>query len=61
VRIKGGTIDGVKAVAGYVHDKDGRLNSFAMMANNLIPQDESLWRMHEDMIKELLDVKQSLQ
>jgi D-alanyl-D-alanine carboxypeptidase len=48
-------------VAGYVHDKDGRLISFAMMANNLIPQDESLWRMHEDMIKELLDVKQSLQ
>ncbi len=57
VRIKGGTIDGVKAVSGYVHDKNGRLISFAMMANNLIPQDESLWRMHEDIIKELLDVK----
>ncbi len=57
VRIKGGTIDGVKAVAGYVHDKDGRLISFAMMANNLIPQDESLWRMHEDIRKELLEIK----
>lgn len=57
VRIKGGTIDGVKAVAGYVHDKDGRLISFAMMANNLIPRDESLWRVHEDIIKELLDLK----
>ena len=59
VRIKGGTIDGVKAVAGYVHDKDGRLISFAMMANNLIPQDESLWRAHEDIIKELLNLKTS--
>ena len=57
VRIKGGTIDGVKAVAGYVHDKDGRLISFAMMANNLIPRDESLWRAHEDIIKELLNLK----
>ncbi len=61
VRIKGGTIDGVKAVAGYVHDKDGRLISFAMMANNLIPQDESLWRMNEDIIKKLLEIKQSPQ
>lgn len=58
VRIKGGTIDGVKAVAGYVHDKDGRLISFAMMANNLATnKDESLWRVHEDIIKTLLDVK----
>ncbi|MBR5151607.1 MAG: D-alanyl-D-alanine carboxypeptidase/D-alanyl-D-alanine-endopeptidase, partial [Elusimicrobiaceae bacterium] len=59
VRIKGGTIDGVKAVAGYVHDKDGRLISFAMIANNLIPRDETLWRAHEDIIKELLNLKQS--
>ena len=57
VRIKGGTIDGVKAVAGYVHDKDGRLVSFAMMANNLVTRDETLWRAHEDIIKELLNLK----
>ena len=59
VRIKGGTIDGVKAVAGYVHDKDGRLISFAIMANNLVSRDENLWRAHEDIIKELLNLKSS--
>lgn len=59
VRIKGGTIDGVKAVAGYVHDKDGRLISFAMIANNLVTRDEALWRAHEDIIKELLNLKRS--
>ena len=57
VRIKGGTIDGVKAVAGYVHDKDGRIISFAMIANNLATRDEGLWRAHEDIIKNLLEVK----
>lgn len=55
VRIKGGTIDGVKAVAGYVHDKDGKLVAFALMANNLATnKDESLWRIHENIIKKLL-------
>ncbi len=57
VRIKGGTIDGVKAVAGYVHDKDGRLIAFAMIANNLVVRDEALWRVHENIIKELLNLK----
>ena len=57
VRIKGGTIDGVKAVAGYVHDKDGRLIAFAMIANNLVGRDEALWRVHENIIKELLNLK----
>ncbi len=60
VRIKGGTIDGVKAVSGYVHDKDGRLISFAMIANNLATRDEGLWRAHEDIIKELLLLKKPL-
>ncbi len=56
VRVKGGTIDGVKAVAGYVHDKDGNLVSFALMANNLpTNKDETLWRMHENIIKRLLE------
>ena len=56
VRVKGGTIDGVKAVAGYVHDKDGHLVSFALMANNLSTnKDETLWRMHENIIKRLLE------
>ena len=57
LRIKGGTIDGVKAVAGYVHDKDGRLIAFAMIANNLVGRDEALWRVHENIIKELLNLK----
>lgn len=56
VRVKGGTIDGVKAVAGYVHDPDGNLISFAMIANNLSTnKDETLWRMHENIIKKLLE------
>lgn len=54
VRVKGGTIDGVKALAGYTHDKDGRLIAFALMANNLASKDEALFRIHEDIIKRLL-------
>ena len=58
VRIKGGTIDSVKALAGYVPDADGRLIAFAFMANNLATnKDESLWRMHENIIKRLLEQK----
>lgn len=56
VRVKGGTIDGVKALAGYVHDKKGRLVSFVFMANNLASKDESLLRIHEDIIKKLLEL-----
>lgn len=54
VRVKGGTIDSVKAAAGYVKDKDGRLISFVFMANNLAQKDEALFRIHEDILKELL-------
>lgn len=54
VRVKGGTIDGVKALAGYTHDRDGRLIAFALMANNLVSKDEALFRIHEDIIKRLL-------
>lgn len=56
VRLKGGTIDGVKAAAGYVHDKDGKLIAFVLMANNLASKDESLLRMHETIIKQLLQL-----
>ena len=56
VRIKGGTIDSVKTVAGYVHDNNGKLISFALMANNLASnKDEKLWRVHENIIKKLLE------
>ncbi len=56
VRIKGGTIDGVKALAGYVPSANGRLIAFALIANNLATnKDESLWRMHENIIKRLLE------
>lgn len=51
VRVKGGTIDGVKAVAGYVHDTDGRPVAFALIANNLASKDETILRIHEDIIK----------
>lgn len=58
VRIKGGTIDGVKALAGYVPDAQGRLIAFVFMANNLATnKDESLWRMHENLIKTLMEQK----
>ena len=58
MRIKGGTIDGVKALAGYVPDAQGRLIAFVFMANNLATnKDESLWRMHEDLIKTLMEQK----
>ncbi len=58
VRIKGGTIDGVKAVAGYVPDKNGNPIAFAMMANNLASKDETLLRIHENIIKQLLQTGQ---
>ena len=54
VRVKGGTIDGVKAVAGYVHDANGKPVAFAMIANNLASKDETILRIHEDIIKQLL-------
>ena len=58
VRLKGGTIDGVKALAGYVPNAQGRLVAFAFIANNLATnKDESLWRMHEDLIKRFLEQK----
>lgn len=54
VRVKGGTIDSVKAAAGYVRNADGQLVSFVLMANNLAEKDEALFRIHEDILKELL-------
>ncbi len=58
VRIKGGTIDGVKALAGYVPDANGRFIAFVFMANNLATnKDESLWRLHENLIKKLMEQK----
>lgn len=58
VRLKGGTIDGVKAAAGYVPGGDGKLIAFAFIANNLATnKDESLWRLHENIIKKMLETK----
>lgn len=54
VRVKGGTIDGVKAVAGYAYDQNGALIAFVMIANNLASKDESLLRFHEEIIKQLI-------
>lgn len=60
VRVKGGTIDSVKAAAGYVKDRDGALIAFVLMANNLAEnRDESLWRFHEDVIKRLLTLPEN--
>lgn len=61
VRVKGGTIDGVKAAAGYVTDEEGQLIAFALVANNLISKDESLYRLHENIIKMLLNPAQNNQ
>jgi D-alanyl-D-alanine carboxypeptidase/D-alanyl-D-alanine-endopeptidase (penicillin-binding protein 4) len=58
VRVKGGTIDSVKAAAGYVQDRNGQLIAFVMIANNLAGKDESLWRFHEDIIKRLISLPQ---
>lgn len=58
VHVKGGTIDGVKAQAGYVKDKQGRLIAFAFIANNLIAKDESINRLYENWIKLLLNQPQ---
>jgi len=55
VRVKGGTIDNVKTLAGYVYDRNGRLLVFVFMANNLGPKNESLFRVHENIIKQLLE------
>ena len=57
VRIKGGTIDSVKAGAGYTRDKNGRLIAFVLMANNLAGKDEELFRAHEEIIKKLLELE----
>ena len=57
VRIKGGTIDGVKAIAGYTRDQNGKLIAFVMIANNLAQKDEGLFRAHEDIIKQLLELE----
>jgi len=57
VRVKGGTLDNTKTLAGYVYDKNGRLISFAFMANNLAGKDEGLFRLHENIIKKLLEEK----
>jgi len=57
VRIKGGTIDSVKAGAGYVKDQNGRLIAFVLIANNLAQKDEGLWRVHENILKKLLEQK----
>lgn len=54
VRVKGGTLDGVKAQAGYVKDKNGRLIAFAAVANNLAGKDEAVNRFYEDIINLLL-------
>lgn len=57
VHVKGGTIDGVKAMAGYVKDKDGQIISFALIANNLQDKNEAINRLHEEIIKTLLHAK----
>lgn len=55
VRVKGGTVDGVKTIAGYVKDADGHPIAFALMANNLASNNEALLRIHENIIKKLLE------
>ncbi len=56
VHVKGGTIDGVKAQAGYAKDKQGRLISFAFITNNIIEKGENINRFYEDLLKMLLQL-----
>lgn len=56
VRVKGGTIDGVKTAAGYAADKNGKQIAFVLMANNLADKNEAILRIHEDIIKKLLNL-----
>ncbi len=58
VHVKGGTLDGVKAQAGYVRDQNGELIAFAFIANNLIAKDEGINRFYEDLLKLLLQQPQ---
>lgn len=55
VHVKGGTLDGVKAQAGYVRSAEGRLMAFVFIANNLILQDESINRFYESLLRLLLE------
>ncbi len=54
IHVKGGTIDGVKAQAGYVKNKDGQLIAFAFITNNIIEKGENINRFYEDLLKLLL-------
>lgn len=54
IHVKGGTIDGVKAQAGYLKDADGNLISFAFITNNLIEKGENINRFYEDLLKILM-------
>ncbi len=54
IHLKSGTIDGVKAWAGYVKNRNGRLVAFAFLANNLPEKNADINRFYEDLIKLLL-------
>ncbi len=54
IHVKGGTIDGVKAQAGYAKDRNGQLIAFAFIANNMVAKDESINRFYEELLKLLL-------
>lgn len=54
VHVKGGTLDGVKAQAGYAKDKNGKLIAFVFIANNIIEKGENINRFYEDLLKILM-------
>ena len=58
VHVKGGTLDGVKAQAGYAKDKNGKLIAFAFIANNIIEKGENINRFYEDLLKILMQYPQ---
>ncbi|MBR3604218.1 MAG: D-alanyl-D-alanine carboxypeptidase/D-alanyl-D-alanine-endopeptidase [Elusimicrobiaceae bacterium] len=57
IHVKGGTLDGVKAQAGYVKDRQGRLIAFAFITNNIIEEGENINRFYEDILKILLQLE----
>ncbi|MBN2570576.1 MAG: D-alanyl-D-alanine carboxypeptidase/D-alanyl-D-alanine-endopeptidase [Ignavibacteriales bacterium] len=53
VRIKSGTIEGVRSYSGYLKNKSGRMIAFSMIANNYTGSGADVQAMHRDILLEL--------
>jgi len=55
LKIKSGSLTGVRGYAGYLTTKKGRLLSFTSILNNYTASGPEIDRMHEDVLLELLE------